>query len=150
MQFNHFQLEIAFKSPEMHFKNGIWPTVEVCISQISLDLVWNVASSSVEVDQCLSSAAGLLWLNFSGGAFHITSNSRYGASNLACIVPTVHNFHKTSNYPSAPNSFPRKHPFSFLGLLVKAREIVQWDPFNITKRIFPDLCISFVFATTIH
>ena len=65
MQFHHFQLEIAFKSPEMHFKNGIWPTVEICISP---DLVWNVASSSVEVDQCLSSR-GLLWLNFSGELF---------------------------------------------------------------------------------
>ena len=38
MQFHHFQLEIAFKSPEMHFKNGIWPTVEICISPISPDL----------------------------------------------------------------------------------------------------------------
>ena len=130
----------------MHFKNGIRSTIEINMHFSTFCL----KSSGVLKKISVCPEARVCCDSISGRAFHITSNSRYGASNLACIVPTVHNFHKTSNYPSAPNSFPRKHLFSFPGLLVKAREIVQWDPFNITKRIFPDLCISFVFATTIH
>ena len=80
------------------------------------------------------------------------SNPRYGRSNLPavlCPVPTIPAQNVKLSFKFI--SFARKHLFSSL-LLVKAREIVQWDPFNITKRIFPDFCITSppVFATAIH